>query len=139
MWDVQVVLLQPKRTASDVVISKYSYLRVHAQPKRFLAAYSVDWQVRCLVLCPDFLSLNVPSCHVHTGVTHMCHISDILQLRHWPAAQSRLIHVGEHFVVVSKPPGIPVVPCVCNILESCLACAAQVRSDRDCKICAVCC
>ena len=36
------------------------------------------------------------------------------------------MHVGEQFVVVSKPPGIPVVPCVCNILESCLTCTAQV-------------
>jgi len=54
VWDVQVVLLQPKRAASDVVISKYSYLRVHAQPKRFPAAYSVDWQVSCLVLYPAF-------------------------------------------------------------------------------------
>ena len=44
------------------------------------------------------------------------------------ASQSRLIHVGEQFVVVSKPPGIPVVPSVCNILESCLACTAQVGS-----------
>ena len=40
--------------------------------------------------------------------------------------QSRIIHMGDNFVVVSKPPGIPVVPCVCNILESCLTCAAQV-------------
>ena len=53
--------------------------------------------------------------------------------------QSRVIHVGEHYVVVSKPPGIPVVPCVCNILESCLACTAQARSQGTCISQAACC
>ncbi len=47
---VQVALLQPKRATSDVTVSQHSYLRVHAQPKRFPAAYSVDWKVSHLCL-----------------------------------------------------------------------------------------
>ena len=42
---MQVALLQPKRATSDVIVARHSYLRVHAQPKRFPAAYSVDWEV----------------------------------------------------------------------------------------------
>lgn len=38
------------------------------------------------------------------------------------------MHVTPSYVVVNKPPGVPVVPPVDNVLESCLACAAQVPS-----------
>ena len=38
------------------------------------------------------------------------------------------MHVTDSYVVVNKPAGVPVVPSVDNILESCLACAAQVHS-----------
>jgi 23S rRNA-/tRNA-specific pseudouridylate synthase len=37
------------------------------------------------------------------------------------------VHAHEDYVVVNKPPGVPVVPPVDNILESCLACTAQVQ------------
>ncbi len=47
---MQVALLQPKRATSDIDIPEHSYLRVHAQPKRFPAAYSVDWKVSSLCL-----------------------------------------------------------------------------------------
>ena len=130
VWIVQAALLQPKRATVDAVVPKHSYLRVHAQPKRFPAAYSVDWQVSCP--CPAFLCFSVMVAQL--ALTHAKHLQE-LRLKHCTrAAQSRLIHVGEQFVVVSKPPGIPVVPCVCNILESCLACTAQVCSHRACMI-----
>lgn len=37
------------------------------------------------------------------------------------------MHAAPEYVVVNKPPGVPAVPPVDNILESVLACAAQVR------------
>ena len=47
-WGTQVTLVQPKRASGDVMVPIYSYLRVHAQPKRFPAAYNTNWQVGCL-------------------------------------------------------------------------------------------
>ena len=41
----QPELSQPKRAAEDVHVSKHAYVRVHVQPKRFPAAYTVDWKV----------------------------------------------------------------------------------------------
>ena len=102
------------------MVPRYSYLRVHAQPKRFPAAYATDWQVGCLpaVFAP------VQSCSI--CLQRRCSAPLVNAQTPCCAVQSRIIHLGENFVVVSKPPGIPVVPCVCNILESCLTCAAQV-------------
>ena len=37
------------------------------------------------------------------------------------------MHVAPSYVIVNKPPGVPVVPPVDNVLESCLACTAQVH------------
>ena len=36
---------QPKRAAEDVPVSRHAYIRVHVHPKRFPAAYIVDWKV----------------------------------------------------------------------------------------------
>jgi hypothetical protein len=44
------------------------------------------------------------------------------------------VSAGAGHVVLDKPAGVPVVPSVDNVLECCLACAAQVRArPRDCK------
>lgn len=40
----------PQRAASDAVVPRHAYLRVHLHPKRFPAAYDVDWAVRCQLL-----------------------------------------------------------------------------------------
>ncbi len=37
------------------------------------------------------------------------------------------MHATQDFVIINKPAGVPVVPTVDNVLESCLACTAQVR------------
>lgn len=42
---LQPELSQPKRAAEDVLVSKHAYVRVHVHPKRFPAAYIVDWKV----------------------------------------------------------------------------------------------
>lgn len=39
-------LRTPQRLAGDVELSQHSYIRVHLNPKRFPAVYSVDWRVR---------------------------------------------------------------------------------------------
>lgn len=41
------------------------------------------------------------------------------------------MHAAPDFVVINKPAGVPVVPTVDNVLESCLACTAQVRLQCD--------
>ena len=63
---MQVALLQPKRAASDIVVPGNSYLRVHAQPKRFPAAYSVDWKVSYPVR--QQFSLPFDTCE-HSGMS----------------------------------------------------------------------
>ena len=67
---VQVALLQPKRATSDVTVSQHSYLRVHAQPKRFPAAYSagLEGQPSMLGQPPlPLISCEHQACqHAHT-------------------------------------------------------------------------
>lgn len=45
--------------------------------------------------------------------------------------KARIVHAAEDFVVINKPAGVPVVPTVDNILESCLACAAQAMGESS--------
>ena len=120
--------MQPKRASRDVMVPRYSYLRVHAQPKRFPAAYETDWQVGCLHAVSVFTSFSSNRLQLR------CTASEVSAQTPCCAAQSRIIHLGDDFVVVSKPPGIPVVPCVCNVLESCLTCAAQVGLPTKAKV-----
>ena len=47
------------------------------------------------------------------------------------AAQSRVVHNSPEYVVISKPPGVPVAPTVDNILECTLTGAAQVGKLPD--------
>lgn len=41
------------------------------------------------------------------------------------AVQCRVVHDSQDYVVISKPPGVPVAPTVDNILECALTGAAQ--------------
>ena len=43
------------------------------------------------------------------------------------------MHAADQYVVINKPAGVPVVPSVDNILESCLACTAQVNVPFHCR------
>ena len=35
----------PQRATADAAVHEHAYIRVHLHPKRFPAAYSVDWKV----------------------------------------------------------------------------------------------
>ncbi|BDA46168.1 probable mitochondrial RNA pseudouridine synthase Rpusd4 [Coccomyxa sp. Obi] len=45
--------------------------------------------------------------------------------------KARIVHAAQDFVVINKPAGVPVVPTVDNILESCLACTAQALGESS--------
>ena len=115
MHVLQPELSQTKRAAEDVQLTKHAYVRVHVHPKRFPAAYIVDWKVELVVAEPLYAVLQALPCQPDR--------SDLSQLMR---CQERIVHTHEDYVLVNKPPGVPVVPPVDNILESCLACTAQV-------------
>lgn len=67
---------------------------------------------------PDFLG-NVPV--LYSSASERLSHSAIC------VCQARIVLAAQDFVVISKPAGVPVVPTVDNVLESCLACTAQVH------------
>eukprot|EP00775_Hariotina_reticulata_P010254 gene10254-10412_t len=53
-------LQHPKRVLQDVAVGPGAYVRVHVHPKRFPAAYSVDWQLRIIADNPEFVVVDKP-------------------------------------------------------------------------------
>lgn len=67
-------LQTPRRLATDVAITDGGYFRVHVHPKRFPAAYGVDWRSRIVHDCADYVVVNKPAgVQVHTlGICRLC-------------------------------------------------------------------
>lgn len=53
-------LQHPKRVLKDLHVSAGAYVRVHVHPKRFPAAYSVDWRQQILADLPECVVVNKP-------------------------------------------------------------------------------
>lgn len=54
-------LQHPKRVHKDMPVGAGGYVRVHVHPKRFPAAYSVDWKQRILANMPEYVVVNKPA------------------------------------------------------------------------------
>jgi len=97
---------------------------VHVQPIRYPAAHAADWKAR--------RPRGVPRPALASGPA-----ARRLKAPAAGAAQARIVSAGPGHVVLDKPAGVPVVPSVDNVLECCLACAAQVRArPGPCRCCA---
>lgn len=45
----------------DVAVTAHGYARIHLHPKRFPAAYSVDWRTRIIHETDQYVAVNKPA------------------------------------------------------------------------------
>lgn len=134
-----------------MVVGRHAYIRVHVHPKRFPAAYGVQWEVggprwedvagwgrqgvcgtENLFCLQGFITQRPCLCMHSRPVLQQSGAAagrGQVQLTNCSTGlpQDRIIANHPEFVVLNKPAGVPVAPTVDNVIECAPAMAAKVR------------